>query len=633
MFLDVTIDHMGDANTISCPACAAELDTHDAEPLARVTCPNCGERVRAPRSFDHFELEETLGTGGMGTVYKARDTRLERHVALKLLRKELGAHPEHTRQLQQEAKITALINHPNVVQVFSLGNDHNQFYLVMELVEHGSLDDLIEEQRQIPEARALQTGIEVAKGLRAAYQKGLIHRDVKPANILFGSGGTAKITDFGLAGISEPQGSAKGEIWGTPYYVAPERLNNAPDDFRGDIYSLGASLFHALAGQPPFEGTTNSATQLRVLKDHPLQLERIAQDVSPATARTIGRMIAADPQARFGSYDDVIDALEKAHEALTRPPRDRGGKKTWILATAASLAAAAAVTWYLHRPTPPASATGSAATTATSSPARLSAFAEARRMVLTGRYPEAIAAFNRLASENQGRHPLYDWARLNQALAALLGKEPAQMRRALTEVEKSSHIDFSDPGLAALLIETAKRGNTRSTIELADVPAQSDRSFPLLFLGLVDVDLGRFHDAATLLEASLQAMKSTTGEATWAADYQPIAQKYLEDIHSFLAWRDQYAQAKTAAQVRAALESVRQLTPGLEKGTAMSREAALGERTLANQLGRSGAARNKPKEERGQAQNSSQEQPKWDAARESFRRHAAIYDFAGASDA
>lgn len=99
--------------------------------------------------------------------------------------------------------------------------------------------------------------------MRAAYQKGLIHRDVKPANILFGSGGTAKITDFGLAGISEPQGSAKGEIWCTPYYVAPERLNNAPDDFRGDIYSLGASLFHALAGQPPFEGTTNSATQLR----------------------------------------------------------------------------------------------------------------------------------------------------------------------------------------------------------------------------------------------------------------------------------------------------------------------------------------------------------------------------------
>lgn len=374
-----------------------------------------------------------------------------------------------------------------------------------------------------------------------------------------------------------------------------------------------------------------------MLKDHPLQLERIAQDVSPATARTIGRMIAADPQIRFGSYDDVIDALEKAHEAVTNPSRGRVWQKTWVLTIAASLAAAAGVTWFLHRLTPATSSTGSAATTAinaaASSPERRSAFAEARRFVLTGRYPEAIAAFDRMAAEDKGRHPLYDWARLNEALAALLGKEPAQMRRALTEVENSSHIDFSDPGLAALLTETAKRGNTRSTIELADVPAQSDRSFPLLFLGLVDVDLGRFHDAATLLEASLQAMKSTKGEAKWAADYQPIAQKYLEDIRSFLAWRDQYAQAETATEIRAALEQVRQLTPRLAKGTALSREAALGERTLANQLGRGGDARNKRKEEGGQAQSRLLEQPKWDAARESFRRHAAIYDFAGARDA
>ncbi len=128
-------------------------------------------------------------------------------------------------------------------------------------------------------------------------------------------------------------------------------------------------------------------------------------------------------------------------------------------------------------------------------------------------------------------------------------------------------------------------------------------------------------------------MKSTTGEAKWAADYEPIAQKYLEDIRSFLAWRDQYAQAKTATEIRAALEQVRQLTPRLAKGTAMSREAALGERTLANQLGRGGDARNKRKEEGGQAQSRLLEQPKWDAARESFRRHAAIYDFAGARDA
>ena len=115
---------MSDPNTISCPKCDAPIDIGDAEPLSRVACPACGERIRIARSFNHFELRETLGTGGMGTVYKARDTQLDRDVALKLLRKDLG--PEYANQLQQEARITASVNHPHVVQVFSFGHDHDQ---------------------------------------------------------------------------------------------------------------------------------------------------------------------------------------------------------------------------------------------------------------------------------------------------------------------------------------------------------------------------------------------------------------------------------------------------------------------------------------------------------------------------
>ena len=179
----------------------------------------------------------------MGSVYKARDTALDRFVALKLLRRDAEA--GHTAELQQEARVTASVNHPHVVKVFSFGSDHGQFYLVMELVDQGSLDDFIEERKQLPEAEVLQTAIQVAKGLQAAHAKGLIHRDVKPANILFADPSTAKIVDFGLAGAAEPK--TEGAIWGTPYYVAPERLNNESEDFRSDIYSLGGTLFHALA--------------------------------------------------------------------------------------------------------------------------------------------------------------------------------------------------------------------------------------------------------------------------------------------------------------------------------------------------------------------------------------------------
>lgn len=270
----------------SCPACGASIDTTTADPLAKIACPKCGEKARVERSFNNFVLVETLGVGGMGTVYKARDTLLDRLVALKLLRKDLGAGIDQTAQLQQEARVAASVNHPNVIQVFSSGIDHSQFYLVMELVDHGSLDDFIEERKRLPEEQVLEAGIQVAKGLRAAHAKGLIHRDVKPANILFADEHTAKIGDFGLAGVAAERSGTAGEIWGTPYYVAPERLRNDPEDFRSDIYSLGATLFHAAAGKAPIEGDTNSAIELQALKKKPIDVRKIAPEIGRHCSRS-----------------------------------------------------------------------------------------------------------------------------------------------------------------------------------------------------------------------------------------------------------------------------------------------------------------------------------------------------------
>src|SRR5881398_3760442 len=278
--------------TQTCQACGTAIDTTDAEPLARLPCPNCGEKMRVERTFDHFVVVETLGIGGMGTVYKARDTLLDRFVALKLLRKDLSGQEDHTSRLQEEARVAASVNDPNVIQVFSSGTDHGHFYVVMELVDHGSLDDLIEQRNRLPEKQVLESGIQVAKGLRAAHRQGLIHRDVKPANILFVDEQTAKISDFGLAGAATQKSETREEIWGTPEYVAPERLNNAPEDFRSDIYSLGATLFHAIAGKPAIEASTNSATALLESKQRPLDLQATAPDVSAATAKVLQRMIA-----------------------------------------------------------------------------------------------------------------------------------------------------------------------------------------------------------------------------------------------------------------------------------------------------------------------------------------------------
>lgn len=310
----------------ACPGCGTTVDTAEAEPLARIACPKCGKKIRVERTFDHFVVIETLGVGGMGTVYKARDMQLDRFVALKLLRRDLGGEEDHKTRLQEEARIAAAVNHPCVIQVFDSGTDHGQFYVVMELVDQGSLDDLMALQSRLPEKRVLEIGIQVARGLRAAHRRGLIHRDVKPANILFVDERAAKIGDFGLASTATQRWGSGGVVWGTPEYVAPERLNNDPEDFRSDIYSLGATLFHAIAGKPPIEASTNSSPALLELKQQPLDLQATVPDVSVATAEVLQRMIAADPAQRFSSYDDLVAELERAWRELELDDAISGGE-------------------------------------------------------------------------------------------------------------------------------------------------------------------------------------------------------------------------------------------------------------------------------------------------------------------
>jgi serine/threonine protein kinase len=189
----------------------------------------------------------------------------------------------------------------------------------MELLDHGSLDDLMESQRRLPEHQVLDVGIQIARGLRAAHRKGLIHRDVKPANILFVDEQAAKIVDFGLAAFATQDSQSAGKdhvVWGTPAYVAPERMCNRPEDVRSDIYSLGATLFHSLAGNAPIESSTTVATELYALKQHPSELRVVAPNVSEPTARVLQRMIAPDPKDRFSSYDELLEELDAARRAL-----------------------------------------------------------------------------------------------------------------------------------------------------------------------------------------------------------------------------------------------------------------------------------------------------------------------------
>jgi DNA-directed RNA polymerase subunit RPC12/RpoP len=542
---DVRIGSMAvesSASTLqTCPACGASFDTSDAEPLARVECPNCGEKVRAERMFDHFLIVETVGVGGMGTVYKARDTLLDRFVALKLLRKDLEGGLDETAQLQQEARTAASVNHPNIVQVFSSGTDHGQFYLVMELVECGSLDDFIEQHTRLPEEHVLEAGIQTAKGLRAAYAKGLIHRDVKPANILFADEHMAKIGDFGLAGVAA---EARGEIWGTPYYVAPERLIQQPEDFRSDIYSLGATLFHALAGKAPIEGQTNSATELRALKQQPLLLSVVAPAVSPDTARVLQRMIAPEPAQRFSSYDDLVTELERAYKKLTgRDVIDVATAKRRtrriITAGAAVLLIVALAVFVFVRNTQKQIAIFS---TAIPIPELEKQAAEARHQLVLNHYNVAGTAFGRIATEARNRQPLYDWARLQQGLAAMIGRDDGLAREAFQAVEKAGVKGFAreDVDLANFMVATSKTLLSPGRVQFGQLSVKglsSPELFGLFPFALKDISQLDVQDAAQFLEQFVKTQP--TGKFAWIAELKPIAQKYLDDCRFYLSWKSQ----------------------------------------------------------------------------------------------
>lgn len=312
----------------NCPSCGGAIDVSDELPFAQIYCPHCGEGMRARKVFNNFELVELLGEGGMGSVFKAYDHTLQRMVALKLLKREMSANEGERRKLEQEARITASVNHPHVVRVYAFGEAAGQFYLAMELVEKGTLDDLMAIQRRVPEAQVLEIGVQIAQGLEAAAEKGLIHRDVKPGNILFADAHTTKIVDFGLARVLEEEAEARGEIWGTPYYIAPERLNYDPEDFRSDIYSLGGTLFHAIAGRPPFEAENAGLVALKQLKSQRVSLEAFAPDVAPETAYVINRMLEKNPDDRYASYAELVEDLEFARaKVIDRAGRPAGAKR------------------------------------------------------------------------------------------------------------------------------------------------------------------------------------------------------------------------------------------------------------------------------------------------------------------
>jgi serine/threonine protein kinase len=306
--------------TTVCTRCQNVIDITGLEPGDGITCPYCSNEFVITRQFGNFLLERQIGAGGMGAVYIGRDVNLNRIVAVKVLKPELVSDEKFLATFLREAEITASLNHPNIVQVYAFGQHEGVYYMVVEFISGGSLDDKIGNLGQITELEGIEIGIAVARGLECALQRGgLIHRDIKPGNILFNSNNTPKVVDFGLSLSFDTTDHFDGEIWGTPYYVAPEKLEREKETFQSDLYSLGATLFHAISGRPPYEGEDPNDVAMKHLSGNVISLKAFVPHISDQTAYAVSKAMARYPEDRYASYGEFIEQLEDAKRRITDP--------------------------------------------------------------------------------------------------------------------------------------------------------------------------------------------------------------------------------------------------------------------------------------------------------------------------
>ena len=306
--------------------CEARAEGYLETPALEMTAEALAEgRVRSMlgRMLGHYQIVAFLGAGGMGEVYRARDSRIGRDVAVKVLPPGIAAHPERLRLFEQEARAAGAINHPNILTIYDVGIQDGAPYVVYELLDGITLRDTLR-KGALSRRKALEYARQIANGLAAAHDKGITHRDLKPENLFLTRDGRAKILDFGLAKLTLPESSAReettesapssqngsGSVLGTPGYMAPEQLRGGIVDHRTDLFNLGAILFEMLTGERPFRGGSTTEILNAVLNDDPLEMQETGGKLDPALARLLRRCLEKNPNERVQSALDLGFDLE-----------------------------------------------------------------------------------------------------------------------------------------------------------------------------------------------------------------------------------------------------------------------------------------------------------------------------------
>ncbi|MBI3099035.1 MAG: protein kinase [Planctomycetes bacterium] len=331
---------------LRCQMCGARYNVAGYEPGKMLRCLKCNEPLVVPRKIESVQTEasirsdgttdsllgrtlggcrilQELGRGGMATVYRGHHVGLNKDMAVKVLPRESALNREFIERFVTEARAAAKLEHPNIVQVFNVACEEDINFILMQLVDGHSLTDSIQNRKRLPADQAVRIMKEVAKGLGAAHRAGIVHRDVKPDNVLISKNGQVKVADFGLArdvgparpeagqGATTPSQAGGEPIMGTPYFMSPEQWQGRGADARSDLYALGATFYYAVTGRPPFEGTSPYTLMKLHTTQIPKPAHHIEKDIPEGVSAIIQKLLQKDPRKRYASTENLIRDLDK----------------------------------------------------------------------------------------------------------------------------------------------------------------------------------------------------------------------------------------------------------------------------------------------------------------------------------
>ena len=531
------------------------MDVSAMAPFANVVCPACGEHTRVKREFGPYTLVRRHAVGGMSMVFVAHDDTLNREVALKILSENFSADARRIKAFEEEARITASFSHPNVVRVLTTGRAFGRFYIAMEFVPGGHFEHQIRERGKIPVLEMLPLAIEVAQGLKAAHSAGLVHRDVKPGNILLDSEGHAKLVDFGLALVTHGGKAQASEIWATPYYVPPEAIEGYTEDFRSDIYAFGATVYHALAGQPPCDEESMVTDILREAKKKVVPLGLAEPSLPADVCRLVERAMAYDPKDRFSSYDEMIGLMESALKHLKsgapeavetsgsaakrRAKKKRAKRISLSLGGLVLLALLGGGVWRITRKAPapapkpqvmvsPVSIIPESVATTGIDIAK--SYREARAAVEASDFAKAAAEFAKLRGNPGVQEPTRSWAGIEAVVASYLDGQSADARSQAKATQAHVSSLPIEQRIGEGLIRMLDRLEGLPAIpakELDTAGADASQVLAWMLAGLKNWEQGMPGEAVGWFSA-VSSAKIPEADA-WLVIYQNLANGYLAD--------------------------------------------------------------------------------------------------------